>query len=65
MSSTFGESFTISGLCGSTFFTIAVSSFSRPGCVPNVRPSFTFGHETFSSTPATQSRPSIAAQVSV
>ncbi len=65
MSSTLGESFTISGLCGRAFFTAAVNSRSRPGCVPKVRPSFTFGQETLSSTAATQSSPSIAPQVSV
>jgi len=64
MSSTLGESFTIRGLLGRTALTWRVSSFNRPGFVPNVRPSFTFGHETFNSTAARQSMPLIAAQVS-
>ena len=48
-SSTLGESLTMSGLCGRTFFTSRVSSLSRPGCVPNVRPSLTGNSHQFES----------------
>ena len=62
ISSTFGLSLTISGLAIDAR-TSRTSSRNLPGCVPNVRPSFTFGQLTLSSMAATSDSASIAEQV--
>ncbi|CDA74468.1 unknown [Ruminococcus sp. CAG:579] len=51
---TFGESFTISGLSGSSFFTAAVTAAATLQSVPKAAPPcFTFGQLMFSSTIST------------